>query len=58
MREWLRNVVIANEPRKGGVSQPSKRIWLVEKVRELPESARIQSSSMLDVPCELALEKM
>jgi hypothetical protein len=24
----------------------------------LPESARVKSGSMLDVPCELALEKM
>jgi len=55
MREWLRNVVIANEPKKGGSCQPSKK---VRGVRALPESARIQSSNMLDVPGELALEKM
>jgi hypothetical protein len=57
MREWLGNVVVANEPRKGGNCQPSKRVW-AGGVRALPESARIQSSNMLDVPGELALEKM
>jgi hypothetical protein len=31
---------------------------MVWQVKALPESARIQPSNVLDVPCELALEKM
>jgi hypothetical protein len=58
MREWLRNVVIANEPRKVKIVSPAKGYGQVRRLRALPESTRIQSGSMLDVPCELALEKM
>jgi hypothetical protein len=27
IREWLRNVVIANDPTEGGGHQPQERVW-------------------------------
>lgn len=58
MRECFRNIVVANDPKKVEFVSPVKGYGASERMRALPESARIQSSSMLDVPCELALEKM